>query len=98
MSSQWHAVEHHSVEVDQVGLQGLWMGYQAEAEGNVMLPGPMTTFLNKMGQGGGGGGSPDGEEDGGGWRSSFQPRKLRAMPKCKTSLQYGTLVENGQTS
>ena len=52
MSSQWHAVEHHSIEVDQVGLQGLWMGYQAEAEGNVMLPGPMTTFLNKMGQGG----------------------------------------------
>jgi len=75
MSSQWHAVEHHSVEVGQVGLQGLWMGYQAEAEGNVMLPGPMTTFLNKMGQG-----RPTGKRTGG-------AVQLRAMPKCKTSLR-----------
>ena len=77
MSSQWHAVEHHSVEVGQVGLQGLWMGYQAEAEGNVMFPGPMTTFLNKVARG-----RPKDKRT---WTLQH-----RARPMFKTCLRHGS--------
>jgi hypothetical protein len=64
------------------GVVDGWMGYQAEAEGNVMLPGPMTTFLNKMGQAQG---RPTGKRTG--------AVQLSAMLKCNTSLQYGTLMD-----
>ena len=53
------------------------MGYQAEAEGNVMFPGPMTTFLNKVARG-----RPKDKRTG--------TLQHRARPMFKTCLRHGS--------